>query len=290
MAKNALIVGPPRSGTSLASSILARVGYHVGRIENPRDRLGDDHNPFGYFEADDIVERNADVLRRAGHPFHNTWTSEPITPGSVERIRDLSIRDDDSKLVRAYGRHAPWLWKDPRLCFTLPYWWEVLDHESTVVYLTTRDERHAHSSFLRKGWAEPGSLEKRRVTRLVRQHARAAREVVDSLGLPHVRIDYSEYSRDPEAVADKLSTALETTISPDDLNFRPELDHSDLCGRISGHIRSQLRRLPREPVERLASMVPTSLMALLFPERKHVRRTRRDAADPYPHDRQGALR
>lgn len=289
MAKNALIVGPPRSGTSLASSILAGVGYHVGRIRSPRDRLGDDHNPFGYFEADDVVERNADILRRAGHPSHNTWTAEPITAGSREEIHRLRSRRDDAELVRTYQRRAPWLWKDPRLCFTLPYWWRLLDPASTVVYLTTRDARHAHSSFLRKGWAEPGATERRRVTSLVRQHARAAREAVESLGIPHVRVDYLDYSRDPDLVARKLTAALDVPISPEDLNFRPELDHSDLRGRISARIRSQLKRLPRGPVERLARLVPAPVMGLLFPERNHVDRVRREAPDTCPHDHQGAL-
>lgn len=289
MAKNALIVGPPRSGTSLASSILAGVGYHVGRIRNPRDRLGDDHNPFGYFEADDLVERNADILRRAGHPFHNTWTADPITSESIEEMRELPSRHNDAELIRTYQRQSPWLWKDPRLCFTLPYWWKLLDPASTVVYLTTRDASHAHSSFLRKGWAEPGAAEKRRVTRLVRQHARAAREAVESLAIPHVTVDYSDYSRDPDAVADELSAALEVLIAPEDLNFRPELDHSDLRGRISARIRSQLKRLPREPVERLARLVPAPVMGLLFPERNHVERVRREAPHTCPHDHQGVL-
>lgn len=286
MAKNVLIVGAPRSGTSLASSILAGLGYHVGRIRSRRERLGDDHNPFGYFEADDIVEQNAKLLKRGGHPFHNTWTSGAITEASIAKIRDLPVLEEDRDLLRQYEEEAPWLWKDPRLCFTLPYWWKLLDPSSTVVCLTTRDTRHAHPSFIRKGWAEPGSDERRRVTRIVQQHADAARKAVDSLGIPHVTVDYADYAEDPTGVAHRLSRTFAVQITPDDLNYHPELDHSSLRGRLTSLLRSRLKRLPREPVERLAELVPRSLMGLLFPERNHVVRRRSpqrdsDEADHY---------
>lgn len=283
MTKNVLIVGAPRSGTSLASSILAGVGYHVGHIRSRRERLGDDHNPFGYFEADDIVEANARLLERGGHPFHNTWTSGAITEAAMAEIRGLVVREEDRRLLARYEQEAPWLWKDPRLCFTLPYWWKLLDPSSTVVWLTTRDTSHAHPSFIRKGWAEAGGAEKRRVTRIVRQHAKAAREAIDSLDIPHVTVDYADYAKDPSGVADRLSRAFGVRITPDDLNYRPELDHSSLRGRLTSLLRSRLKRLPREPVERVAELVPRSIMGLLFPERNHARWTscstrRRDEA------------
>jgi hypothetical protein len=269
MAKNALIVGPPRSGTSLASSILAGAGYHVGSILHPRDRLGDDHNPFGYFEADEVVECNAAILHRSGYRFHNTWTFAPIEPASAKRVADLPPKERDRHLVARYESRSPWLWKDPRLCFTLPYWWKLVDPDRTVVYLTTRDPRDAYPSFLRKGWCRSGIAERRRVTDLVRQHARAAKETVQSLGIPHVTVDYAEYTADPHAVAERLSRAFGVGLSVSDLNFHPELDHSGLRGRFSAHVRRHLKRLPREQVERVARLVPDRVVGFLFPERLH---------------------
>jgi hypothetical protein len=277
MAKDALIVGPPRSGTSLASSILARVGHHVGRISSPRERMGDDHNPFGYFEADEVVGANARLLERAGYPYHNTWTFDPISRAAAASIGDLDPADADRDLVDRYRDHSPWLWKDPRLCFTLEYWWQLVDHETTVVCLTTRDPADAYSSFRRKGWCRGGAGERRRVTGLVEQHAASAKEILTNLEIPHVTVDYAEYATHPGVVARRLGCAFRVDIAPCDLNFKPELDHSRWRGLISTHIRRQLKRLPREQVERIADLVPTRLLALLFPERVHARRMgRRD--------------
>ncbi|HET9948620.1 MAG TPA: sulfotransferase [Longimicrobiales bacterium] len=271
MAKSALIVGPPRSGTSLASSILARAGYHVGSIGYVRKRVGDDHNPFGYFEADRVVEANAVVLRRAGYPFHNTWTFRPeIDKAAERRIGELEPSDEDRLLLDDYEPHAPWLWKDPRLCFTLPYWSKLVDWSRTVVYLTTRDLADAYPSFRRKEWCGWSLSERRRVRALVRRHTEAARRAVENLALPFVSIDYGDYAADPAGVAARLSEVFEIEVAPADLNFHPELDHSGLRGTVAAEVRRQLKRLPRKPVERLASLVPRRLLGLLFPERLHV--------------------
>lgn len=276
MAKNALIVGPPRSGTSLASSIFARVGYHVGSIRAANYRLGDDHNPFGYFEADEVVEHNARLLRRVGYRFHNTWTFEPISASEEAQFAVLEADDQDRELVRGYEDHAPWLWKDPRMCLTLPYWWRFMDPDRTVVYLTTRDPVDAYASFRRKGWCRSGAGERRRVGRLVEHHIESARQTVASLNIPHIRVHYTDYSTDPEGVAERISEAFEIDVSSADLNFRPELDHSGLRGTISTPIRQGLKLLPRKPVERVARLVPRPLLRVLFPERLHSPESRPD--------------
>lgn len=270
MARNALIVGPPRTGTSLAAKILVDAGYHVGPIDDRRYREGDDHNPFGYFEADAVVERNVDVLRRAGFGHHNTWTFGPISRASAEEIWRLEPTDEDRELVRRYGRERPWLWKDPRLCFTLPYWWKLMDPDRTAVLLVRRDPADVYRSFRRKEWCGRGEGEREATLALVERHAAAARRAVAALDIPHATVDYGEYERDLEGVARRIAETFGIDLVPGDVPYRPELDHSSLRGRISGHLRKQLKRLPREPVERLASLVPRRLLGALFPERRHT--------------------
>jgi hypothetical protein len=197
----------------------------------------------------------------------------------VRRLAELTPNERDRALVESYETKSPWLWKDPRLCFTLPYWWKLVDPTRTVVYLTTRDPTDAYPSFLRKGWCRPGTAERRRVTDLVRQHAAAARRVVDELDLPHVSVDYAEYAQSPDRIVERLNTALEVELRPVDLNFHPELDHSGVRGRVSAHIRRYLKRLPREPVERVARLVPDRVLGVLFPERLHSNGSRHNAAE-----------
>lgn len=270
MARNALIVGPPRTGTSLAASIFADAGYHLGEIDEPRYREGDDHNPFGYFEADAAIERSVEVLHRTGFSHHNTWTSGAISPESAEAIRDLEPTDEHRAFVRRYREHEPWVWKDPRLCYTLPYWWKLMDADRTAVLLVTRDTDDVYRSFRRKEWCGPGEEERRDTIERIERHRAAAERAVATLGAPHERVEYSDYSDDLPDVARRLGETFRIDLTADDIPFRPELDHSDLRGRISGYLRRQLKRLPRGPVERVADLIPRRLLALVFPERRHT--------------------
>lgn len=270
MARNALIVGPPRTGTSLAAKIFSDAGYHVGSIEDTRYREGDDHNPFGYFEADAVIERNVDVLRRVGFEHHNTWTFEPIGEAAAREIWRLEPAEEDRAFVRRYDDRAPWVWKDPRLCFTLPYWGRLLDPDRTAVLLVTRDTTDVYHSFRRKEWCGAGEEARRATVELVERHLAAARRAVEALDLPHTEVDYGDYERDLDGVTRRIGRTFDLDLSPRDVDYRPELDHSDLRGRLSGWLRKQLKRLPRGPVERLASLVPRRLLGLLFPERRHT--------------------
>jgi hypothetical protein len=73
MPKNVIVVGMPRSGTSLTASIFSRKGYYVSGNEARELQAGDGHNPFGYCEAKGLIERNVELFSAAGYPHDNTW-------------------------------------------------------------------------------------------------------------------------------------------------------------------------------------------------------------------------
>jgi hypothetical protein len=71
-------------------------------------------------------------------------------------------------------------------------------------------------------------------------------------------------------VAARLSEASEAEIGIDDLNVRPDLDHSSLLGKAATRVRTGLKRLPRGPIRKLEAIVPRKALESLFPERKYV--------------------
>lgn len=271
MPRNALIVGMPRSGTSLTAAVLARKGYYVGGSRLSAFQHGDDHNPFGYFEADDVVERNVEIFRRVGFPFQNTWRFDPLSAAQARAISDLAPSEADRELVAAYDASAPWLWKDQRLCFTLPYWWKLLDARATSVVVVRRKPRHIYESFVRMGWCERGEEQERRVERLVEQHLGAARVALDALSIPYLEVDYADYASAPGRVAQRLGQFLEVDLTSADLNVRPELDHTRPRGVVSARLRTLIKKLPRGPVRQAERLLPRWLVTLMFPERRYVR-------------------
>lgn len=264
MPRNVMIVGPPRSGTSLASDIFARQSYYTGEGL----RVGDDYNPFGYYEAEDLIEANVRLFDAAGYPHHNTWKFDPITPRQIAALGRLDPRDEDRALLDAWNGHSPWMWKDPRFAITLEYWSKLIDLDATAIILTRRNPEDIYWSFRRKGWCGASDDDRSQAISIIEQHADNARDVVERLGLPHITIEYMEYSTAAADIAARISEFAGLKLTAADLNFQSKLDHSSGSGRLAGHIRILLKKLPRGPLKQLARFVPQRVQSLLIPERQ----------------------
>ncbi len=120
-----LVLGMHRSGTSLATEILSRLGLWIGA---PEKLMGaSDHNPRGHFELVAGVEFDNEVLRQAA----GTWDDPP----AMESVEALAATIRPSVEAWFEGRPA-WAFKDPRLCLTLPVWMPALaGYEVRVVHL-----------------------------------------------------------------------------------------------------------------------------------------------------------
>lgn len=265
--RNILIVGGPRSGTSLTATIFTRCGYHVGTIADARQRDGDRNNPLGYFEADDVVAHNVALLQAAGYSHHNTWLFTPIPAATVAAIAAFPPREPDRELIAAYDLHAPWVWKDPRLCFTLGYWWRMLPNDATGVVLVRRDPRAIHRSLVRTGWAHAGDGERRLDLAQLTNHFDTALATVRRLAIPHVTVEYQEYFTRLDEVCGRLAAFTGTRITPGDVPVRRELDHSTLRGRWSGWLLHSIEHGTLRPLRHLRRLVPVRVLRLIVPER-----------------------
>ena len=58
MTYNAIVIGMPRSGTSMVTNIFAKSGFFLAEDESNELRAGDEFNPSGYWEAQDLISAN----------------------------------------------------------------------------------------------------------------------------------------------------------------------------------------------------------------------------------------
>ncbi len=267
MAKNVLVVGMPRSGTSMTAGIFARAGYFVTDEPDVDLRPGDPGNPDGYWEAEGLIERNVEVFRAAGYAGHNTWLFDPIEAAAQERIHGLEPVAGHADFVERFQRNRPWIWKDPRLCYTLGYWWKLLDPEQTCVVLTSRDPEAIYRSFLRLGWREASDEARADVFARVEDHMAAAREAIRRYGIPHEVIVYEEVADDAARIARAISELCGTDIGADDLGFDRRFDHSGARGRLTAAAESAAMLLPAGVRSVVKRLVPSSVISALFPER-----------------------
>ena len=251
----------------MTTAIFARIGYFVAQDERSNLREGDEFNLEGYFESSDLIENNVRVLGRAGFVHHNTWKFEPITDEQVARISNLEHLAEDAKFVEQFNRNSPWVWKDPRLCYTLAYWWPMLRATNTVVLLVHRSHRDIHLSFQRIGWRDGTSGDRKDVKERTEHHVHAAKKIIERNAIPFCEFQYEDFKQDPESVLKKINTLAELELSIDDLGFRPEFDHSSGRGAIERKLESAVLMLPNSLVRFAKRLVPKKMLNLLFPSR-----------------------
>ena len=115
MLKTVIILGMHRSGTSLTSNILIKLGVNMG--DNLYGKTFS--NPFGHFEDMDFFELNEDILISAGGNH-----LEPPKQDAIELQFD-KFKDKIKNTIENKAKNSLYGWKDPRTCLTfnlfLPY-------------------------------------------------------------------------------------------------------------------------------------------------------------------------
>jgi hypothetical protein len=126
-----LVAGSGRSGTSLMSGTLQRLGFHVPQPEVPADET----NPKGFGESQWVVDFHTRLLRRAGVQSSDARPDAWALTAEVGLDRAVA-RELRSWLARQFALSPDVLIKDPRLLWFLPMWRRCaaeLDVEAKIV-------------------------------------------------------------------------------------------------------------------------------------------------------------
>jgi len=127
-----LVAGSGRSGTSLFSSVVGNLGFHV-----PKPWVkADDSNPRGFGEPQWVVDRHMKLLRQA-----NVQASD-ARPTAWADAAKLCLDEQVGAEVRLwlqeqFSGHDQVLIKDPRLLWFLPLWRRVGEELDATVHVVT---------------------------------------------------------------------------------------------------------------------------------------------------------
>jgi hypothetical protein len=127
-----LVAGSGRSGTSLFSSVVGNLGFHV-----PRPWVkADDSNPRGFGEPQWVVDKHTRLLRQA-----NVHASD-ARPTAWAETAKLCLDEQVGAEVRLWldeqlSAHEQVLIKDPRLLWFLPLWRRVGEELDAAVHVVT---------------------------------------------------------------------------------------------------------------------------------------------------------
>jgi hypothetical protein len=195
MTSGVLVVGMHRSGTSAVTRVVNLLGVPLGRED---DIYAAADNPSGHWESRQLCAVNNVILRVFGGfdmgmpPMPRSWL-QTRRAAQLERVMRGAFDDvyqDDR-----------WLWKDPRICLTLPLWRQVL--KDFCVVFVVRDADPVMRSLHRR---EGGSYPLFYCYALWDDYNRRA--VTSLSGLPVVTVDFDSMQADPLNQVKLLSEGL----------------------------------------------------------------------------------
>jgi hypothetical protein len=190
------VVGAARSGTSMVTRVVNLLG--VPTVAEDDLKPADEDNPRGYFESRSLTTFNRRLLLEVGGApyslaprFPDGWTTAPsLDP----------LREEARELMQSLHPTTPWVWKDPRTGFTLPFWIDVTGVDPVVV-LVHRDPLEVADSLVRRDDAPiPVTLA------AWERHNRAA--LVNARGLPTFVVRYERLLAAPRSVATEIASFL----------------------------------------------------------------------------------
>jgi hypothetical protein len=189
-----VVLGMHRSGTSVASLLLTRLGLSG---PDPQDQIPpDEDNPKGYFESRSLTTLGDELLA----DLEASWDAPPPIAEVMQRLPEQRRLEQ----ARTAAGHAltqrPWLWKDPRACLLLPFWSLVLGSEDPVVLVHRSPLDVADSLQRRNGLPIPFGLA------LWERYNLGA--LAGARGRPAHVSSYESLLRDPEAWLAEVRTFL----------------------------------------------------------------------------------
>ncbi|MCB0323903.1 MAG: sulfotransferase, partial [Bdellovibrionales bacterium] len=118
-----ILTGMHRSGTSLLARFFENSGVRMGAEYLAIDERWKDTNPFGYFEDLAFVEFHKELLARCNDTRDDVmWVKHLPTFTEADRKRAAEL----VAVASGSGAAQAWGWKDPRTCFFLDLWAEIL--------------------------------------------------------------------------------------------------------------------------------------------------------------------
>ncbi len=264
MSVNVIIVGAPRSGTSMTAAIFRNCGYFVTENEMTQLQQANEYNPYGFWEAESLKRCNTEIFQAAGFGYENTWMFDAISDQQAEEILSLVPSEAHGEMVAEFDEHAPWLWKDPCLCYTLGYWWPLLKRSNAKVILLKRDPKEIHQSFLRLRWNRD---DKQASFKRIEHHIRAAEYAIQQYDIPHIVVNYSDYAHDADKTAEKIGKFFELELNENDLGYDKKLRTSGYRGRYLRLLNRLGDLIPDGMRKNIKKMIPVFVMKIIYPHR-----------------------
>jgi len=206
MKKNVIILTHGVSGSSVFAALLGRAGYWLGSetVQKP---------DYDTFENAALVALNYELLHvlAPGIRHEHRFAFEDVSR-LAQRAATLDMQPHREFLSHC-AANAPWVWKDPRLTWTIRVWAKVLDLERVAFLVLTRNDLQAWISTNQRRHIESLGFTKQYNHDITRSNVR----FLDDLRLPYLAMSFEDLLLQPEKTLACLNEFLELRLTMVDL-------------------------------------------------------------------------
>ncbi|WMJ72092.1 hypothetical protein RCC89_02750 [Cytophagaceae bacterium ABcell3] len=141
--KNIIVLGMHRSGTSMVTGLLSKLGYYVGAPEELTNTS--EENPKGFFERKDVRNINDELLIGNDFDWYKVagFTTDSLTDSSVHKYKE-----EISGVFNLLRKKGPFAIKEPRLCLLYLIFKEMVRDD--IKLLVYRDPIESAESLLKR--------------------------------------------------------------------------------------------------------------------------------------------
>jgi len=142
--KNIIVLTSGLSGSSVVTNLLSKTGFWTGDSTCKKT----DYNTY---ENSQLVYLNELLLKAVDYDKNYSVTVKP------EKVREVELLFNTIDLIPFQGfidkcaESEPWIWKDPRLWVTMPFWIQLLNKNNLhIVFVDRSISQRWISELLRK--------------------------------------------------------------------------------------------------------------------------------------------
>lgn len=235
-----IVIGMHRSGTSMITRVLERLGLFMGWRKDIND------------EALFFLRLNEWLLSETGHrwdrpPGSADWPGNPVLAEILARRLRSALRSIDAVAYwglagliahrNPFGASFPWGWKDPRNTVTLRLWLDIFPQARVLhirrhgidvansLYTRNRKlgeaalakeaERHLPFGRLKPLWLSPRCANVERAFSIWEEYSRHAETYLEDLGPRALDIRYEDFLNAPQELASRIAAFCGVTASDD---------------------------------------------------------------------------
>lgn len=208
MKKNIIILTHGWTGSSVFTGLLGKAGYNYGEQTVQK-------TDYDTHENMELVELNNRMMKELGYTGNH---EHGFNPNVVEEMA-ANAADIDLTPYREFVKHCqnsrPWIWKDPRLTWTIRVWAKILSFDETAYIILTRDDEQAWiSSNLRR------HIQSRKFTREYNSGITTSlKKFLNENNQNHLEFQFEDLLLRPEYTINSLNQFLDIELSMADVEL-----------------------------------------------------------------------